>query len=148
MEWLAERYKAKNLKATKLYPLKYCSPGTWSSKALEAVVCEAPTSTRAPSGIQYLEQPPNENSIRPWHSPFFIRTLDKPQGGFQMKGGNFLTTKRTQGMSEKFTESILWTSSSSLKGMADKDKPGELREAAISLLQPPPSPWPLIVTII
>lgn len=65
-----------------------------------------------------------------------------------MEGGDFLTTKRTQGMSEKFTESILWASSSSPRGMAEKGKPGELMEAAISLLQPSPSPRPLIVTII
>lgn len=65
MEWLAERYKEKNLKTTKLYPLKYCPPGTWGSKALGAIDCEAPTSARTPSGIQYLEQPPNESSIRP-----------------------------------------------------------------------------------
>lgn len=65
-----------------------------------------------------------------------------------MEGGDFLTTKRTQGTSETFTDSVLRASSGSLRGMADKVKPGELREAAISLLQPSPSPRPLIGTII
>lgn len=146
--------KAKDLKAAKLYPLKNCPPRTWGWRAQKAVACEASASIRTPRLVHHLrfravEQPSNENTVCPWHSPFPFRALDVSQEWFLKQKVEAFPPQRGHRACRRRSRRPYWGPPKALRGEWQKMAgQANQREAAISLLQPFPSPRPLRFTVI